>query len=275
MPAEFSPARWERAYRAMIGRAFAKVPFYRDQWAEAGRALDEPVPTPSAALAGQTHRLCPFARPFDPSREPSPWIGDGRDLREALALAGTPPRAPVLEVRPAVLDRRSLGRGGPRYGVLLPPGAKVVDESRRRALNAAALRLARDAGQAILVGERAALDAFLPELDGVRVTAVERMTADRAVREKAVQEKAVQEKGVRGKTVAHDPHLGYFAAAGEGCGELHLLWRRFHARLRGGVPAVTALRRTRPVLAGVIPDGAGGLTLGRCPGHGTPIFVTD
>lgn len=259
MPADFSPARWDRAYRAVAGRAFLKVPFYRDQWVAAGRALDEPAPTPSAALAGQLHRLCPFARPFDASREPSAWIGDGRDLREALALAGAPRRAPVLEVRPAVLDRRTLGLGGPRYGVLLPPGANVMDEPRRRALNAPALRLARKAGQAVLVGERAALDAFLPELDGVRVTAVERMPAGRAVREKGL---------------AHDPHLGYFAAARPGCGATHLLWRRFHAGLRDGAPAVTALRRSRPVLVAVVPAGADGLAPALCPDHGTPILVT-
>ncbi|MDA0638410.1 hypothetical protein OUY22_33815 [Nonomuraea sp. MCN248] len=259
MPAEFSPARWERAYRATVGRAFARVPFYRDQWVEAARALDEPAPTPSAALAGQLHRLCPFARPFDASREPSAWIGDGRDLREALLMAGAPRRAPVLETRPAVLDRRALGRGGPRYGVLLPPGANVVSESRRRALNSPALRLARDAGQATLVGEPEALDAFLPELDGVRVTAVARLPIGRAVREQGV---------------AHDPHLGYLAATAPDCGATHLLWRRFHARLSGGTPAVTALRRSRPYLVGVIPEGADGLTLATCPDHATPIFVT-
>ncbi|NUW39721.1 hypothetical protein [Nonomuraea rhodomycinica] len=188
MPADFSARRWERARRRVIAAAFLRVPFYRDQWAAAGRALEEPEPTPSAALADQLHRLCPFARPFDPSREPSPWIGDGRDLRDALALACAPRRAPVLEVRPAVLDRRTLAggvlpwSGGRRYGVLLAPGARVVDEARRRALDAAALGLAAEAGRAIVVGERAALDAVLPRLAGVRVHVVERVSLGQAVR---------------------------------------------------------------------------------------------
>ncbi|NUW34396.1 hypothetical protein HTZ77_23585 [Nonomuraea sp. SMC257] len=188
MPADFSVRRWERARRRVVATAFLRVPFYRDQWAAAGRALAEPEPTPSAALADQLHRLCPFARPFDPSLEPSPWIGDGRDLRDALALAGAPRRAPVLEVRPAVLDRRTLAGGvlpwggGRRYGVLLAPGARVVDGARRRALDAAALGLAAEAGQAIVVGERAALDAVLPQLEGVRVCAVERVPLGQAVR---------------------------------------------------------------------------------------------
>ncbi|MEV0147996.1 MULTISPECIES: hypothetical protein [unclassified Nonomuraea] len=256
MRAEFSAARWERAYRRVVETAFLRVPFYRDQWVAAGRALDEPEPTPSAALTGRLHRLCPFARPYDPSREPPPWIGDGRDLREALALVAVPRRAPVLEVRAAVLDRRALGWTGPRYGVVLGPDAKVVDDRRRRELNQAALALATDAGQAVLVGERAAFEAILPELDGVRVVTVERMTAARAVRERGI---------------AYDPYLGYFAATVPGCGRTHLLWRRFHARPAGGTVAVTALRRARPVLLDVIPAGAGALTVASCPRHGVPI----
>ncbi|MFC4118842.1 hypothetical protein [Nonomuraea zeae] len=298
MPAEFSAGRWERDYRRMAGTAFRRVPFYRDQWVAAGRELDEPECVPSAELAGQLHRLCPFARPFDASQEPSAWIGDGLDLREALALAGAPRRAPVLEVRSAVLDRRRLGWGGPRYGVLLAPEAKVVDEGRRRALDSAALGLAAEAGQAVLVGERPALDALLPELAGVRITTVERMTADQAVRRTATRKRttagtttsAAQGKGatagaalgegataeevVPGLRVVHDPHLGYFAATVPACGGTHVLWRRFHARQAGGALAVTALRRTRPVLAGVIPDGGASLTLATCPEHGTPIVAT-
>ncbi|MFI7451497.1 hypothetical protein ACIBQX_28650 [Nonomuraea sp. NPDC049714] len=267
MPVRFSAARWERAYRGVVRTAFDRVPFYRDQWAAAGRALDEPEPTPSAALAGQLHRLCPFARPFDASREPSLWIGDGRELRDALALTGAPRRTPVLEVRAAVLDRRALTPAGPRYGVLLAPDARVVDEDRRRALNAAAHDLAKRAGRAIVVGERPALDAILPELDPVRVHAVERMTVALAVRDAR-------------PGVVHDPHLGYFAGTHPTCGRTHLLWRRFHARPAGRATAVTALRRRRPMLVGVVPDGADTpgatetLITAVCPEHGTPILST-
>lgn len=254
MFARFSAASWERAYRRAAALAFSRVPFYRDQWVAAGRALDEPEPTPTAELAGQLHRLCPFAEPYDPAREPSLWIGEAAALREALALAGVPGRAPVLEVRPAVLDRRTLGRGGPRYGVLLGPGARVVHERRRRELNAAAVELATRAGRAVVVGERPALDALLPELAGAEVTAVERVTLGAAA---------------DGGALVHDPHLGYYAARAS-CGRIHLLWRRFHARPVGDAPAVSALRRRRPVLVGVVPDGRG--TPGSCPEHGTPIL---
>ncbi|MEU4579092.1 MULTISPECIES: hypothetical protein [Nonomuraea] len=244
----FSPVRWERAYRRAVRAAFARVPFYRDQWVRAGRALGEPVPTPSAELAGQLHRLCPFARPYDPGAEASPWIGPAGDLRAALAVAGAGGRAPVLEVRRAVLDRRALGPGR-RYGVLLHPDADVVHERRRRELNEPALRLAETAGRAVVVGEREAVAEFLPALAGVETRVLERT-------------------GLAGAgDLIHDPHLGYYAARAA-CGEIHLLWRRFHARPAAGSPAVTALLRRRPTLVDVVPEGAA--ALGRCPGHGTP-----
>jgi hypothetical protein len=285
MPGRFAAARWERAYRRVVGTAFGRVPFYRDQWAAAGRALDEPEPTPSAARAGQPHRLCPFALPFDASQEPSLWISDGRELRDVLALTGAPRRTPVLEVRPAVLERRTLTLAGPRYGVLLAPDARVVDEDRRRALNAAAHELASRAGRAIVVGERSALDAIVPELDEVQVHAVERTTVALAVRD--AQPMGTRAGAVRDArrgdarddrhVVVHDPHLGYFAGVHPACGRIHLLWRRFHARPAGRAVAVTALRRRRPVLVGVVPDGAEALdtliTAG-CPEHGTPILST-
>ncbi|MDR8414762.1 hypothetical protein MTP10_39305 [Nonomuraea sp. 3-1Str] len=270
MRAEFSATRWERAYRRVVSTAFRRVPFYRDQWVAAGRALDEPEPTPSAALAGQLFRLCPFALPFDPSREPSLWTGDGSDLRDALALAGAPRRTPVLEVRAAVLDRRTLAAPpfawrGPRYGVLLGPDAKVVDESRRHALNAAALRLAAEAGRAVVVGERAALDAVLPELTGVRVSVVERLSLARAAK--------VGDAPVRAgdAAVVHDPRLGYLASVVPCCGRTHLLWRHFHARPAGGTLTFTALRRRRPMLVNVVPDDPGTPAIAVCPEHGTPI----
>lgn len=147
----------------------------------------------------------------------------------------------------------------PLRGAALP-AAKVLEESRRRALNADALHIATEAGRATLIGERASLDALLPELDGVEVNIVERMTAAHAVRSKRAG-------------VVHDPHLGYFAAATT-CGRVHLLWRHFHAHPAGRALTVTALRRTRPTLVNVIPDDSGSLTTAVCPEHGTPIVST-
>ncbi|WP_327089958.1 hypothetical protein OIE66_04895 [Nonomuraea sp. NBC_01738] len=244
----FSAIAWERDYRRTVADAFSRVPFYRDQWVAAGHELEEPVPTPSEELTGQLHRLCPFAAPYDPAREPSLWIGAADELREALALTGAPRSAPVLEVRQAVLDRRTLGRRGPRYGVLLATGARVVHERRRRELNAPALDVARQAGAAVLVGEQEQITRFLPELDGVDVTPI-----------------------AHGEAVAFDPHLGYFGARAS-CGGLHLLWRRFHVKQSGAGPCVTALRRRRPTLAGIVPAGRERDVTGLCREHGTPIL---
>ena len=94
MPARFPAARWERAYRALVTSAFRRVPFYRDQWVAAGRALARPEPTPSAALAGQLHRLCPFAQPFDPAAEPSLWIGEDRKSTRLNSSHGYQSRMP-------------------------------------------------------------------------------------------------------------------------------------------------------------------------------------
>ncbi|MFI6297998.1 hypothetical protein ACIBEJ_40855 [Nonomuraea sp. NPDC050790] len=286
MSTRFSATAWERSYRRTVRLAFSRVPFYRDQWVRAGRALDEPLPTPTGELAGQLHRLCPFGEPYDPGAEPSLWIGPPGGLRAALTTAlgaagaagfsgaagaagvsgaagvagfsgaarlGGLGRVPVLEVRRSVLDRRRLGAGGPPYGVLLEPGATVVHERRRRELNAPALALATRAGRAVVVGERAAVASFLPELEGVEVRVLERVTLAGAA------------EGV----LVHDPHLGYYAARAR-CGRVHLLWRRFHARPEGGGLAVSALGRRRPVLVAVVPEGGG--EIGRCPGHGTPIL---
>ncbi|MCF6473323.1 hypothetical protein FAF44_33805 [Nonomuraea sp. MG754425] len=251
--AGFSPAGWERSYRRAVRSAFARVPFYRDQWVRAGRALDTPVPTPCADLEGQAHRLCPFTEPYDAGAEPSLWIGAAAELRAALSTVGAARRAPVLEVRRAVLDRRALGPFRD-YGVLLAADAKVRHERRRQELNEPALRLATAAGRAIVVGERAAVAEFLPALSGVETRVLERAGLDGAARSEVV----------------HDRCLGYYAARAR-CGHLHLLWRRFHARpTDDGALAVTALRRRRPVLVDVVPDGLA--TLGRCPVHHTPVL---
>ncbi|MFG2005176.1 hypothetical protein ACGFNU_39135 [Spirillospora sp. NPDC048911] len=85
--AGFSALRWEAARRRTVARAFRTVPFYREQWAVAGRVLDEPVPVASEQLIDQLFRLCPLGRPFQPSREPTLWSDDGTTLRVAINAA--------------------------------------------------------------------------------------------------------------------------------------------------------------------------------------------
>ncbi|HEX6873293.1 MAG TPA: hypothetical protein VF163_19530, partial [Micromonosporaceae bacterium] len=70
---DLGTTRGHRRYRRAVRRAFATVPYYREQCARAGRLLDEPEPTPTATLADPAHTLCPFARPWSAADEPSLW----------------------------------------------------------------------------------------------------------------------------------------------------------------------------------------------------------
>ncbi|WP_026414415.1 hypothetical protein [Actinomadura oligospora] len=249
--------RWEAARRRAVARAFSEVPYYREQWAAAGRRLDEPAPAASAGLADQLFRLCPLGSPFRPTREPSLWLAETATLRAALAVAA-PSRLPVIEAGPSMLDRRTLDRGRP-YAVILPPGADVVDESRRRALNERAVGLAAGSG-AVVVGARDELDAVLPEIIAPSLITVVRASAAEAIT-------------TSGPVVAHDPALGYLAARHPACGALHLLWRHHHARVVDGVLQVTSLRRRRPTLCSVVPHDSGGVTVDRCHAHDTPTLA--
>lgn len=252
----FSPHRWEAAYRHAARRAFRTVPFYREQWAAAGRPLRDPVPVEAGELRTQLFRLCPLARPHRPGREPSLWTGDPRDLRAALALAGALPAGlPVLEVRPALVDWTELGRGGPRYAPVLSPGAVVADPARRAALNARAVALAGATG-AVLVGAPDELHAVLAEL-GVAARTVLRLRPG-------------QPAPGHGPAVLHDPQLGYLGARVRSCGRFHLDHARYHARADPDGVLVTKLRQTRPTLVNVRPAGARTVTVRYCPDHHSP-----
>ncbi|MBW8481174.1 hypothetical protein [Actinomadura parmotrematis] len=264
--AGFSPARWDAARRRTVARAFREVPFYREQWAAAGRELDDVVPVPAALLTDQAFRLCPLGRPYGPAREPSLWTGGAAALRAALRTAGVPARGvPVLEVRDAMLDRGRLGRTGPAYGVLLSPGADVLDEERRALLDARAVRLAARAGRAVVVDVPATLEASAAALadaagPGVRVRALPRADVATAL-------------ALDGPVLLHDLVVGYYGARAPGCGRLHVLWRHHHARAAGGRLEITDLRRRRPTLCGVVPGGADGTAVPVCPEHGVPVIA--
>jgi hypothetical protein len=269
-PFGFAADRWDAARRRVVARAFRTVPFYREQWAAAGRVLTEPEPVPARDLTEQLFRLCPLGRPFDPAREPSLWTDDAGTLRAALrALCGPPARRPtaVVEVRPAMIDRSRLGRNGPRYAAYLPPGADVVDERRRHALNRRAVAVARS-GDVIVVGTGGELAEVLPELTAVAPGSSQRL---RPVPRAALAD-ALDESG---PVMAHDPVLGYYAVRRPSCGRLHVLWRHFHARVADGYAVrLTALRRRRPTLCDVIPTGAERGALAMCPDHATPTLRT-
>jgi hypothetical protein len=249
---KFVADRSASSYRRVAARAFRRVPFYREQWAVAGRTLEDPEPVPADALTDQLFRLCPLGRPWRPGAEPSLWIEDRTALRQAVRMVSDV--RTVLEVRSSFLDRTSLGRGV-RYAVVLPPGADTVDEERRRTLNRRAETLP---GGSVLIGSPRELAAVGDEIAGAPVP---RLSLRAALDGDAV-------------ALVHDRRLGYYAARRPSCGRLHLLWRRFHLRLDDeGTPMITDLHRTRPTLVNIVPAGAPPISAGHCPDHDGPVLT--
>src|SRR5690606_22302194 len=202
--------RARRRYRRRVRWAFARVTFYREQWAAAGQVLDEPVPTPLSAIPEPPHTLCPFSRPWLPEREPSLWTPSPEPLARALRAAGCRGPAPVLEVREALLDHTRLARRWP-YRVLLSARAVVASPEHRATLNREALTVLDRAGTGWLVAGDSDL-ADLPEAADSRLRRVRRLTVAE-----------VAEAAQTGDPVVlHEPGLGYLGARVPDCGELHL-----------------------------------------------------
>jgi hypothetical protein len=263
---------WDRQHRLTVERAFRQVPYYREQWAKAGRASTEPIPVAAADLHQELFRLCPLPRPWEPSREASLWLGDPRVLAEALRVTKALPAAgPVLEVRRAMVDWTRLGPFDNNYAPLLAPNADVSTASTRTDLQRRGLGLARAYGQAIVVASPTELSPVLREaralVGDVRVdwSVVQRLTA----REAAVA------SGLTGHStsfVVHDPYLGYFAARDPECAEVHVLWRRVHCHGTSQGLVFTRLREYRPTLVDIIPVEPGFVSVRTCVWHGTPVL---
>lgn len=234
----------ERAYRAVVRRAFRNVVFYRAQCAAAGHLLSEPVPVPTSALPDPPYELCPFPRPWQPAREGSLWTPDPRQLAGALGIAGLlPSTGTVLEVGPALVDRDRLTRRV-RYGVLLGEDALVQSEGRRREINAVVLAAAT--GPVLAVGPI--------ELD---VPTVRRAGVD----------------GLAGNCpLLHDPRLGYLGARHRDCGRMHINTRLVHVAVHGDEIAFSLVRRRRPTLLAVVPPGTPRVRLAECARHQTPVL---
>jgi hypothetical protein len=236
-------------YRRAVRRAFGTVLFYREQWAVSG--VDEPVPTPVSELPDPPHSLCRFARPWSPDREPSLWTGELWPFARALRMAGCGRWRPVLELRPALLDRTRLWRA---YRVVLSPSAVVASPARRDLLNESAL-----AGRTGWVVGGAAELAGLPARAGLRP--VLRLPVS-----------AAADPPPDGPAVLFEPRLGYLGAVRPGCRRFHLD-RQVYARERSGVVTLSLLGRRRLTLLDMVPPGAGSVRVERCPEHGVPVLV--
>lgn len=253
---------WVAAGGRAVRTALTRVPLYREQVALAGCLRVEPMSVPASDLEDELYRLCPLGRGWEPGREPPLWARP-TGLRRALATAGVLARgAAVLEVRTALVDRRRLTPIGPRYRVVLAPGADMAGPDRLAALDRRALAVATAAGRATLVGPPGDAEAVRHRLglgpDGV--TVVHRVApADLA-------------SAPAGAVVLADRLLGYLGARAAGCGLAHVDWVRWQARSVDGGLALTALTGRRPTLVGVLVP-APGVTVRRCPRHGTPVLV--
>ena len=266
----FRQDRWDTKHRVACARAFSEVPFYREQWAYAGRELPEPLPVRAGELKHELFRLCPLRSQWDPRREPGLWIGEASALVDAVTLAiGAPRGVPVLEIREAAVDWTRVGPYGAPYGFLLRADADVGGNGRRLALHLAALKLAVDHGRAVVVGSSHELSELAPELEKalapvvVQWSHVSRMTLAEAATARDATE----------PVVVHDPFLGYIAARARGCGKFHLLWGRVHAKVSASGLLFTRLRGRRPTLVNVLPVDPGFSAVRLCPTHGTPTLV--
>jgi hypothetical protein len=268
----FRADQWEQRHRAACARAFADVPFYREQWASAGRQLSEPVPVRACDLQHELYRLCPLRSPWDPRREATLWTGELADLAAALSAVGMPPHeTPVLDVRASAVDWTRFEHAGAPYGFLLSRDADVASECRRMALHLRALKLAVDEGRAVVVGPRDEVPEILRAIDtalgdvAVQWSVVHRMT---------LSEAAAAGHGEHAEpAIVHDPFLGYVAARSPECGEVHVLWDRIHVKASPDGLLFTRLSGRRPTLVNVVPVDCGFAAVGRCPMHGTPVLA--
>ncbi|GAA3080196.1 hypothetical protein [Streptosporangium carneum] len=264
----FSQSAWDRGYRAVVARAFATVPYYREMWAEAGARLDEPVVTSASRLDSLLERLYPLGAPYERRREAPAWAGEPAELFEALELTGSHRRdRPLFEVREALLDWDRIGPGGARYHVVLSAAAEVADPE----LRSAGLRALRAAHEPGLLGDAAQIAELDDRPDRARIF-LRRSPAALGTPGAPPED---PDGPSRGAEVLHDVRLGYLGARHRGCGRAHVNWRRVHTRQGQAGPLFTMLRRHRPTLANISLPGTDHLTVDRCGEHGTPILTAD
>jgi hypothetical protein len=255
------PSRHER-YLWAARRAFATVPFYREQCARGGGLLIEPDPTRTGDLPDPPHTLCPFARPWSAADEPPLWTPDPRALARVLRLSGCGARIGVLEVRDAVLDHGRLpGLRRRGHRVLLTADAVVASPWRRADINAVALSVLSASGGAWVVGTPEEL-ASLPSAAGIPLIPVARLPVRAASLPVSVGTPAL----------LHDPVLGYVGALVPECGEFHLDHPRVYPRERGGLLTLSLPRSRRPTLLAIACAGAETVRAAECDSHRTPVL---
>lgn len=254
----YSASAHERRYLRAVAAAYGTVPYYRERWLR-GVAASERRPTPAADLDRQLARLFPIAQPLAARGELPPWLGDPRELFEALLLTERyDPADPLIEVRRALLDWRHLGPGRiGRYGVVLAPDAITVPGAPALPAGIGAMR------QISLLGTAAELAAITPAIE---------VPARRFARVVLGDKRAAADEDPS-PALLFDRHLGYVGARSGSCGEWHLNWRRVHCRETDAGLAFTKLAQRRPALVDVVPAQTAFRAVAACPVHGSPVLV--
>lgn len=240
--------RGRQRYARTVRRAVTTVPHYRERYAATGTL--PPLTRDEAEL--RRHLLMPLGSALLARRDPGrPAAEHIAELHEALRLAGhrTGGRA-VYEISPALRD--PVRAYGADWRVLL---AGTADADRYSAGRSGAADPVPD-GNALVVGDAGQLAGAAPG-----AVTVERVTLAAAARTRPAA-----------GSVWYEPWLGHLGGVPGGCGELHLNPSRVHARLLGGTTVLTLLRRRRPTLVHVRPEGAESFAPGHCGLHGAPVL---
>jgi hypothetical protein len=257
----YSQAAHERRYGRAVAAAHGTVPYYRERWVH-GVAASERPPTPAADLDRHLARLFPIAQPLRARGELPPWLGEPRELFEALLLTEQyEPADPLLEIRPALLDWRHLGPASVgRYGVVLAPDAVAAPGAPALSAGAGAT------GRISLLGSAAELAAIEPRLEPAARCFV-RVALDDDHGNRAVVPEHPR------AALLYEEHLGYIGARAASCGQWHVNWRRVHCRATSAGLAFTKLVRRRPTLVDVVPAQTSFAAVTACAIHRSPVLV--
>ncbi|MCX4512209.1 hypothetical protein OHA27_18240 [Streptomyces sp. NBC_01619] len=259
--------RGRQRYARTVRRAVATVPHYRERYAATGTL--PPLTRDEAEL--RRHLLMPLGSALLARRDPGrPATEHIAELHEALRLAGhrTDGGRDVYEIASAL--RHPVRAYGTNWRVLLATTADAGRYAERYAERSGTDRSGTERsgaerpgtgrpvpdGHALVVGDAG-------QLAGVAAgpVTVERVTLAAAARTRPAA-----------GSVWYEPWLGHLGGVPGACGELHLNPSRVHARLLDGETVLTLLRRRRPTLVHVRPEGAEFFGPGRCPLHGVPIL---
>ncbi|HIW62441.1 MAG TPA: hypothetical protein H9881_08295 [Candidatus Stackebrandtia excrementipullorum] len=241
-----------KAYRRTVDRAYRRVPFYREQWAETGDPTPIPVAVPAAELAAR-HRFTPVGEAA--GEHP---VLRGRELYEALLFTERYSRDDtVFDVQPGLRDLTSIGPDGSgRYRVVLTHDAEV-DPHAENDLRRTTFTAYTSTARRVLLGDARQLAGL-----GLEPQTVD---GDQILLRGGVTELARLD-------VLYDEDLGYLGAR-RSCGSVHLNPRRVDVRMLDGLVVFSRTDRDNPTLLHIAPTGGAAARLGRCGVHDEPVLL--